>query len=109
VAVQENAWQRVAGVADIAAGEILATEVSGQEIALYNVDGEFYATDLICTHGHACLTDGYLDGYVIECPLHQGTFDVRTGSGLGAPIEEDLRAYPVRVEGDDIFVATSAQ
>lgn len=78
--------------------------IEGIPIAVYNVDGELFATHNICTHAYACLTDGYLDGDKIECPLHQGLFDVRTGEALDGPVDEDLKVYPVRVEDGTILV-----
>jgi nitrite reductase/ring-hydroxylating ferredoxin subunit len=77
------------------------------DVALYNVEGRIYATHNICTHAQALLSDGWLDGDVIECPLHGGRFDVKTGKGLGAPITCDLKILPVRIEGDTIQVNVS--
>jgi nitrite reductase/ring-hydroxylating ferredoxin subunit len=98
-------WVRVAGVADIAPGEMQAVEVSGRKLVLFHLeDGTWHATDNICTHAFALLTDGWFEGDVIECPLHAGRFNVCTGKALGPPAEEDLRVYPVRVEGDAVLV-----
>ena len=97
-------WRRVAGVVDVVEGEVTATNVSGQRIALYKVEGEIYATLDICTHEYAHLSEGYLDGCEIECPLHQGRFDIRTGKALCRPVSEDLPIYPVKIVGEDIFV-----
>lgn len=78
---------------------------NGFELAIYRLDGdEFRATDNICTHAHAYLSEGWFENGVIECPLHAGCFDVRSGKGLGAPITEDLKTYPVRVEGSMVQV-----
>ena len=63
-----------------------------------------FATDNICTHGHARLCDGFLDGHEIECPLHQGKFDVRNGSPTCAPVTEPLKCYPVRIDGGRVFL-----
>jgi len=71
-------------------------------------DGTWCASDNLCTHAAARLTDGWLEGCTIECPLHAGRFDLRTGAGQGAPIEDDLLVYPVRVEGDDVLVQLPA-
>ena len=102
-------WLRVAGVADVPAGEMLAVEAAGRPIAVFHLeDGTWAATDNVCTHAFAVLTDGWLDGEVIECPLHAGRFDVRTGKGLCAPIEQDIRTYPVRVDGRDVLVEVVA-
>jgi naphthalene 1,2-dioxygenase system ferredoxin subunit len=84
--------------------DVTAVMVAGKEIALYGVDGEVYATDNICTHGHARLCDGFLEGAEIECPLHQGKFDVRSGKAMCAPLTEDIRTYPVKIENGRVFV-----
>ena len=81
-----------------------AVSVGDKQIALYDVDGEIFATDNVCSHAFAMLTDGWLDGNEIECPLHAGRFDVKTGKGLGPPIPCDIKSYRVRVVGDDIQV-----
>jgi naphthalene 1,2-dioxygenase system ferredoxin subunit len=78
--------------------------VAGRDIALYTVGDEVYATDNLCTHGHARLCDGFLDGHEIECPLHQGKFDVRDGRALCDPVTEAVRSHPVRIEGGRVFV-----
>ncbi|WP_010686996.1 non-heme iron oxygenase ferredoxin subunit [Methylobacterium mesophilicum] len=98
-------WTRIAGTGDVGEGEAVPVEVAGLSLALFRVDGAWYCTDNVCTHAYALLTDGWLEGCLIECPLHNGQFDVRTGEGQGAPIIEDLRTYPVRVEGDAVLVA----
>jgi nitrite reductase/ring-hydroxylating ferredoxin subunit len=81
-----------------------AVSVGDKQIALYNVDGEIHATDNVCSHAFAMLTDGWLDGNEIECPLHAGRFDVRTGKGLGPPIPCDIKSYRVRVVGDEVQI-----
>ncbi len=97
-------WIRVAS-ADLALGEMLAVEVGRTSLAIYHLDdGSWHVTDNVCTHAFAMLTDGWLDGAEIECPLHAGRFDVRTGKALCPPVEEPLRTYPVRVEGDAVMV-----
>jgi nitrite reductase/ring-hydroxylating ferredoxin subunit len=98
-------WVRVAALADVAEGQMLAVEVAGEPVAIYNIGGEeVCATHNICTHETACLTEGWLDGCIVECPLHGGQFNVRTGEGMGPPIECDLSVYPVRVKDGEIFV-----
>src|SRR5918996_2303638 len=96
---------RVASLSDVPEGEALEVMVGDEPVALFNLgDGEICATHNICTHEHACLSDGWLEDGIIECPLHGGRFDVRTGRGLGPPIEEDLRTYAVRIVGDDLLL-----
>src|SRR3954471_10338713 len=98
----EENWVTVGSVSAAPPGEIATAEISGVSIAVYNIDGQFYATDNICTHAFAMLSDGWLDGDVIECPLHAGRFEVKTGKGLGSPIECDLKTYKTRIVGDEI-------
>ena len=99
-------WVRVASVKQVAKGEMLAAEASGKKIAVFHLDdGSWHAIENMCSHAYALLTDGWLEGDQIECPLHAGRFDVRTGKGLCAPIEADVASFPVRVEGADVFVA----
>lgn len=77
--------------------EPASARVGKIEVALYQAEGSYYATSLMCTHGQASLADGYLDGHLIECPLHQGLFDIRSGEAVGPPCYEPLRTYPVRL------------
>jgi len=97
-------WVRAAARSDLAEGEVIGVEVAGHSIALYDVDGNVFATDNICTHAYACLSDGWLDGEVIECPLHAARFDIRSGKVLDPPATEDLKTYPVRIVDDEIQV-----
>ena len=99
-----DGWHKVARKSALAEGEVLGASVGDKQVAVYLVGGEIYATDNICTHAYACLSDGYLEDGIIECPLHAGRFDLRNGAGQGAPIEADLPVYPVRIEGDDVLV-----
>lgn len=97
-------WMKVASLSALPAGQMIGVEVGDKSIAIYNVDGEIFATDNLCTHAFATLTDGVLDGDVIECPLHGGCFKVKTGEGLGPPVPSDLQTYPARIVGDSIEV-----
>ena len=97
-------WVSVAKVADVAVGQMKAVEANDKNLAIYNLGGTFYATDNECTHAYALLTDGTVDGEVVECPLHGGAFEIKTGKGLGAPIFCDLKTYPTRIAGDDVQV-----
>ncbi len=91
-------WIDAASCNDVPEGDVIAVKVGGREIALYEVEGEIYATDNLCTHGAARMSDGFLEGREIECPLHQGRFDVCTGKAMCAPLTEDIKTYPVRIE-----------
>ena len=102
-------WVRVAVVKQVRAGEMLAAEAGGKKIAIFHLDdGSWHATDNVCTHAFALLTEGWLEGDSVECPLHAGRFDVRTGHAMCAPVETDIAVYPVRVEGADVLVALPA-
>ena len=85
--------------ADVPVGEIRPEFLpDGTLIALYNVDGRIFATDDACTHGAASLSeDGTLQGHVVECGWHYGSFDVITGEPCASPCAEPLRTYPVTV------------
>jgi nitrite reductase/ring-hydroxylating ferredoxin subunit len=103
----ENAakWVRVAAVKQVPKGDMLAADAGGKKIGLFHLeDDSWHAIENVCTHAYALLTDGWLDGDSIECPLHAGRFDVRTGKGLCAPIDEDVASFPVRIEGADVLV-----
>jgi naphthalene 1,2-dioxygenase system ferredoxin subunit len=91
-------WQATVPPSDLEQYGVAQAIVGGTKIALYAVDGEYYATADLCTHGAASLADGYLDGELIECPLHQGTFNVKTGAAVGAPCTVAIRTFPVKVE-----------
>jgi len=97
-------WHRVAGKDEIAPDEPKKVTVGSEEIALFRVDGEIFATHNICTHAYASLADGFQEGGEIECPLHEGRFDVKTGKALCPPVSEGLKIFAVKVEGDDVFV-----
>jgi naphthalene 1,2-dioxygenase system ferredoxin subunit len=97
-------WIKVIDLAAVPGADVVAVEAAGQELAIYGVDGAIYATDNICTHGRARLCDGFLEGHEIECPLHQGRFDVRTGKALCEPLAADIRTYPIRIEDGSVFV-----
>jgi naphthalene 1,2-dioxygenase system ferredoxin subunit len=90
---------------ELPSDDVVGIAVGGRDIALYAVGDEVYATDNICTHGQARLCDGFLEGHEIECPLHQGKFDVRTGQPTCAPVTEGLRSYPVKIEGGRVWLA----
>ncbi len=100
----EGGWVRVAGRSDLASVEVIGVEAGGHSIAIYDSVEGVFATDNICTHAYACLSDGWLDGQTIECPLHAARFDIRTGKVLDPPATEDLKTYPVRLVGDDIEI-----
>lgn len=97
-------WHPIADMSDLAGRDVIARDCAGKSVAVYRLGGEYYATQNLCTHANACLSDGeVVDGY-IECPAHFGLFEIRTGKAAGAPVTRDLAVYPVRVEGTRIEV-----
>lgn len=103
-ALDEPPWHHAADVDELTDGEPFAVEVDGIAMALYRCGDEIYATSDRCTHGAARLSDGWLDGYEIECPLHQGRFDIRTGGCTAAPVTINIRVFETRVQGGRIEV-----
>lgn len=97
-------WIDVTSADNVPEDDVIGIDIAGKSLALYQVEGVIYATDNICTHGNARLCDGFLEGHEIECPLHQGKFDIRNGKAMCAPLTEDLRTYPVKIEGSRVFV-----
>lgn len=96
---------RVCGIDDLEEEDIMRVDHGDTSlIVIHGPDGRFYATDGYCTHERQHLSDGIVDGFDIECPLHFGAFDYRTGDPVTPPACVALRTYPVAVEGDDVFV-----
>ena len=100
----ETGWVKAATRGQLADGDVLGVAIAGRDIALYEYDGTLYATDDICTHAYAKLSDGWLNGREIECPLHAGRFDIKSGRATAAPCTIAIKAYPVRISGDEIQV-----
>jgi naphthalene 1,2-dioxygenase ferredoxin component len=98
-------WHDLAAAEEVPDGDVVGRMVAGREIALVRLGDEVFALDATCTHGQASLCGGFVepDGS-IECPLHQGRFDVRTGQALCEPLERDLATHAVRIEGGRVFV-----
>ena len=103
------AWQRIASLSEIAVDAVLGVDVDGSRVALYRLANEVFATAGICTHAMALLSDGFVEDGNIECPLHQGQFDIRSGKALCAPATEDLRTYAVKLDGDEILIDMEQQ
>ena len=76
----------------------------GECIALYRLHDGFFATDDVCSHGAAYLSEGDIEGDDIVCPFHGGTFDIRTGDATAAPCVVPINSYAVIVEGDDVYI-----
>jgi nitrite reductase/ring-hydroxylating ferredoxin subunit len=95
---------KVATTGDLAPGRCKAVEVGGRKIALFNVEGTYYAIDDTCTHRGGPLSEGDLAGREVACPWHGATFDVTTGETLGPPAPKGVSCYKVRVAGDSVEI-----
>lgn len=101
-------WVDVADAAELDGHDVIGREVEGRRVAVYRLDGALHATQDLCTHGQARLSEGeVVEGY-IECPLHFGLFEIATGKAAGAPVTRDLATYPVRVQGGRIWIELDA-
>lgn len=98
-------WVQAATIAEVTEDAPKRITVNQQVIGIYRVGEEFFAISDVCTHQFAYLSEGFIDAFVVECPLHQATFDLRSGKALSGPAKQDLRTFPTKVVGDVIFVA----
>ncbi|MEE8442747.1 MAG: non-heme iron oxygenase ferredoxin subunit [Dehalococcoidia bacterium] len=105
----DKQFRKVAKTSDIEAGKVIVVQVEDEEIAICNVDGEFFALANVCTHDGGSLDQGELEGDVIECPRHGAQFDVRSGEVLQMPAVIPLDTYEVQVQGEDILVAVESE
>ena len=98
-------WIDACATGDIDEEDVIRFDHGGRVFAVYRTDDDrYYATDGICTHERAFLADGLVMGTIIECPKHNGRFDIRTGEAKGAPVCVNLKTYPVKVEGGRVFL-----
>lgn len=97
-------YVKVSKVNDLSPGNAKLVEVEGKKIALFNVEGSFYAIDDTCSHRGGPLSEGMLEGNQVTCPWHAASFDVTSGAVLSPPAPNGVARYNVRVEGADIEV-----
>lgn len=102
------AFRKICIASELPLGQGRQIDDGPEPVALFNVDGEFFAIDDTCTHGKWSLCDGYLDGHEIECTLHMAKFCVRTGAVLAPPAVTPVKVYPVKVDGTEILVDLDA-
>jgi len=97
-------WVRVASVDELKQQNPLLVVLDDEDIALYRVKDQYFATDDLCSHAEASLSEGDLKGFLIHCPRHGGQFDVRTGAARHFPAYTPIRTFPVKAEGNEIFI-----
>lgn len=99
-----NTWVKVAGAEQLKPGTAMKVDVNGQELALYNVDGKFFATSNICPHQGGPLAEGMMEGCTVVCPWHAWVFDVSNGQSPVNP-RAKIPCFQVKVEGKDVLVS----
>ena len=97
-------WLDAAAFDDIEDEDVMRFDHAGRTYAIYRVNDQVYASDGLCTHEHVHLTDGFVMDHVIECPKHNGRFDIPTGKAKGAPACIDLKTFPVKIEDGRVFI-----
>lgn len=97
-------WIRICPATEIDEEDLVRFDHGGKSYCVYNTDEGFFATDGYCTHEAQHLEDGIVIGTVIECPLHQGRFDITSGKALSAPVCIDLKIYSVKEENGDLYI-----
>ncbi len=97
-------FHEAARVEEIPPGKAKVVQLQGKKIAIFNVDGQFYAIDDTCTHEDASLAEGELDGTVVECPKHGARFDLKTGKNLSLPAVFPVNAYQIKIENNTIYL-----
>jgi 3-phenylpropionate/trans-cinnamate dioxygenase ferredoxin component len=102
-------WIRVCTITDIDSEDVLRFDFAGRAYAIFNAKSGFYASADLCTHGGAHLSEGLVMGDIIECPLHQGRFHIPTGQAKSPPACRKLRTYPIRIEGNELYLSIVPQ
>ena len=97
-------WHKIAHVGDIKPNSGVQITIEDKVLAIFHVDGKYFAIDDACTHVGGNLSEGSLEGNVVTCPWHGATFDVTCGKVLSDPASEDVNSYKIKIEGADILV-----
>jgi nitrite reductase/ring-hydroxylating ferredoxin subunit len=90
--------------AEVAPGNALRVETAGLALAVFNVDGEFYVTDDACTHGPGLLSEGFIEGEVVECNFHNGQFNIKTGEVVAPPCMIPIKTYKTVVANGRVLI-----
>lgn len=102
-------WHDVGAPDDFPDGAVWPVQAGGQDVAVFRLGEELFALHDQCTHGAARLSDGYVEDGCVECPLHQGLIDIRSGEPRCFPVTVAVRSFPVRVVAGRVEVASGAQ
>jgi 3-phenylpropionate/trans-cinnamate dioxygenase ferredoxin subunit len=108
--VPDEEFVRVCRLDELPEVGVAAADIGGTIVAIVRTeDGSVHAVDDTCSHANVSLSEGELDGCTLECWLHGSRFDIRTGEPSGPPAVVPINVYPVKIEGDDVYVATTPQ
>ncbi|ADG05343.1 Rieske (2Fe-2S) iron-sulfur domain protein [Kyrpidia tusciae DSM 2912] len=102
--VEKMALVKIASVGELEPGQMKRVQLGEADLALYRVGDEYYATADLCTHATASLSEGTLEGYIVQCPKHGGRFDVRTGAAVHLPAFTPVQTYEVTVRDGGIWI-----
>ena len=97
-------WKLVCKVEDIEMEDLIRFDHDDKTFCVYRLEDGFYATDGICTHEAVHLEEGLVMDSEIECPMHQGIFDIKSGKAVSPPACDDLKTYPVKVENEEVYI-----
>jgi len=107
--MSEVVFVRACPLAEIPAEGALGVEIDGEPVCLIRTGGEVFALRDVCSHAEVPLSEGEIYDHTVECWLHGSCFDVRTGRPTGPPASEPVSAYPVKIDGDDVYVSLTAK
>lgn len=102
-------WTFAIDADDVEEEDVMPVEIAGRELAIYRAKGNFYASNDRCTHGDAYLSEGVLVDEVIECPLHQGRFCIKSGKALSAPVSAPIEVFETKLDGGKVYVRMVAK
>jgi len=100
-------WLDVGAEVDFTEDEPAQVALGAHPVAVFRAEGEWFALHDLCSHGHARLSEGFVENGCVECPLHQGLIDLRTGAPCSAPITESVRTYPIRVVNGRVEIGST--
>jgi 3-phenylpropionate/trans-cinnamate dioxygenase ferredoxin component len=102
-------FARACALSDLPAEGVVGLEIEGEPVAVARVAGEIYAIRDVCSHAEVLLSEGEVYDHTVECWLHGSCFDLRTGKPTGPPASQPVPVYPVKIEGDDVWVAVTKE
>ncbi|SAK44974.1 aromatic hydrocarbons catabolism-related dioxygenase [Caballeronia glebae] len=101
---QACAFASLCKAGEVAEGQAIKVEKNGLTLAVFNIQGEYFVTNDTCTHGPGSLSEGYIDGDVVECDFHNGSFNIKTGEVVAPPCMIPLKTYKTRVADGEVTI-----